>query len=549
MTILGGVFVLGGVCLAWSAHHLGAVGAAAMGTAMLVYVRTLMPLVRAVQLNNLAVDATARGDMRRARAALDEIGPAHGSIAVAVGAQRTILAIAANDPAAAIRFADATLALKRPRYPAYAGSARAFTQSMRALAHAMLGNGARTAADVEAVRRDPYAGVRARSQATLAEAVSAAKGGDMVALGQALDANPRALHGLVPRERALLRALTKMARRPDRGAYRAAASADFDPPSDWATSVVPEAHPFAAAVQTIGAPSSEAGTGPGRPPAADETTSHGTARSRTGRLELTLGGGFVLLFTLLVVVDAAVRATFKIDAIGVLTLLALGLSISAGWRSHARLDRCHLLDIAAERALAEKAGEVEALAHLRQTGAIALWALRVARSAEHRTELERALAACYQGLTFLRARSTRRVAAADLVMPGLLAERAFVLAALGRASEADAELATLKERHAGYAYLALATQRVGLVRALQTGDRALAVALAESRSPELPLPLFDDVLGDAVRALASNDAAHAARARDLALEIDSDPEMAKWIGTMAPDVMRELRATSRPAGT
>src|SRR5207248_940791 len=75
--------------------------------------------------------------------------------------------------------------------------------------------------------------------------------------------------------------------------------------------------------------------------------------------------------------------------------------------------------------------------------------------------------------------------------------RAFVLAALGREEEAQAELARIPEARLPAAYY-----RVRLLRLLHRGAFAEAARLVEQRPADLPISARDEALGDLVQAAA-----------------------------------------------
>ena len=125
-------------------------------------------------------------------------------------------------------------------------------------------------------------------------------------------------------------------------------------------------------------------------------------------------------------------------------------------------------------------------------------------------------------------------------------ERAMSLAVLGKQKNDVALLAqaaeALRQAEAGARTFAHADEhrfRVGLVLALAEEDNARAVRIASSRPPALPLPYRDDVLADLV--CFANDAG-AGDPRALLSEIEGSPVTQAWLESVAPEVLRAVRA-------
>src|SRR6185295_14871531 len=92
------------------------------------------------------------------------------------------------------------------------------------------------------------------------------------------------------------------------------------------------------------------------------------------------------------------------------------------------------------------------------------------------------------------------------LLPELLAERALILAATGREAEAEAEMAHLAGAFPGYALLARAERRFGVLRRARAGDLAGAADLAADDACDAPIPARDELLGDLARVAARPDA-------------------------------------------
>lgn len=155
-----------------------------------------------------------------------------------------------------------------------------------------------------------------------------------------------------------------------------------------------------------------------------------------------------------------------------------------------------------------------------------------------------ALARCDAGLERVSRRPYVRALNSDVLVPELIAQRAFVLAAMGREAEADAELATLAREHPTFAFLTRSMLRVRMVQALRRRDVEAAVRLARERTPELPLNRRDELLADIVLALSGGQVAEGEVERLLS-ELAEDSELAAWIDFMAPDARTRLAERSR----
>jgi hypothetical protein len=113
-----------------------------------------------------------------------------------------------------------------------------------------------------------------------------------------------------------------------------------------------------------------------------------------------------------------------------------------------------------------------------------------------------------------------------------MTESAVAMAARGGLEDADAELAILCRDFPTYPRLSSSLLRVRLVRAMRSGDRDAACAIARSRTADLPLPYREDVLADL--ALASRGDATDEDLTRLDAELDDDAELRGWIDCVAP---------------
>jgi len=166
--------------------------------------------------------------------------------------------------------------------------------------------------------------------------------------------------------------------------------------------------------------------------------------------------------------------------------------------------------------------------------------LLLARMAEHRGDFEEAVSSCDRGLSRVNERAANRAASSDILTPMLLAERAYALTALDRFAESEVALETLRKNHPSYAFLGAATFRVRLLQHVRTGNLEGAERLARSRSPELPLPVRDELLADALSITSEDDPNGEVRGH-IKEEIARIEEGDRWMQRVAPAVLASLQ--------
>jgi hypothetical protein len=134
----------------------------------------------------------------------------------------------------------------------------------------------------------------------------------------------------------------------------------------------------------------------------------------------------------------------------------------------------------------------------------------------------------------------------SILLPDLLAERAFLLTVIDRAEKAVAQMAALRGSFPAYPFLARAELRVALAMRARRGDLDGASAALSGVTDDLPLSQRDETLADLVRAVASPDAAGAAEVSRLREELRVDPELRTWLGAVAPELLRAFEAPAEP---
>ena len=152
-----------------------------------------------------------------------------------------------------------------------------------------------------------------------------------------------------------------------------------------------------------------------------------------------------------------------------------------------------------------------------------------------RNDFSGALAATDRALSYV----AKNVGAADLLVPTLLAQRTWLLAALDRREDAQRELDTLASAHPSYPGIAANELGVRLLLALRAGDLAAARSVAAQRVLDMPLSVHAELLADVV-AVTGDASPIAAEVARLSGELDADPEIRAWLRHAWPDAEREL---------
>ena len=377
------------------------------------------------------------------------------------------------------------------------------------------------------MRRSPSAPAEALARAEVAEAIALERSGDREALAAHL-AEKRALllDSTAPRERAVVRAYQRMLRAPKSSVYRrsasrdapAAAATDGEPTvADWIARVAPAAAPFARAAR---APSPD-----GAAPASAEDIEPGLVRVAEARLEGNAGpypsasrARVAAAWVLLVLFACLLWMLFYEpgDAVELLAFVPRSAGALLGWTvallagsaalrvaRNARYDwRLAVAVSAVGRGDAGAVAEIEAVARVTSVPAAPQALLQLARLAVRRADFDEALRRCDQGIAVVTARGSAGALAASMLLPDLVAERAFVLAATDRHAKAAAEMAVLVKTFPAYPFLARAELRVGLVSRARRGYLAGAARLVAGDTDDLPLSLRDETLADLVRATA-----------------------------------------------
>lgn len=469
---------------------------------------------------NLAFGYVGEGRLEEAEAILDEIEPqlTFAYLKVAVQALRAVSALQRGAFAETITFADAACAPRRCWIArAQRKVQRDAARSARALALALAGSTDKALAEVAALESEPLLEPRSVGRLVLAQMAAAARAGDRSRLRELVRAaatNPSVAE-LLPRERALLRSYRQLAYAPGQGAYRELVNPETapervfvaeytqDPRPDWdAVSEAPAVHP-----------------------------EHKSRGRRAGALFLA----WIVAVVLIVVVmgllgggpgrpDVSMPALVGVVVTAVVAVVIVRTMIAnrvlrAAAVAQRRGDREAFLRAATSRTLLRN--------HLPM-------ALRMrAEDAYTHGELEAVLQRTDEALGWLAKMPTYRALHMDLLVSGLIELRAKAFAGLGRAHEANAELALLQRECPGYAFRARARYVVALFNAVHAQDWPRARELVLHHAAGSQISVREEVLGDLVRMREVGSAEERQRVKT---ELDESKALRDFIEAIAPDL-------------
>ncbi|TKC95712.1 hypothetical protein [Polyangium fumosum] len=525
-----------------------------------------------VQIVNTSFDLINRGRFAEAEAHLDraEQGRAQPVITCVAAVQRGLIDMRRGDIPAAIAHLDRAITsplgvLSRAQLRMHIVNAR----GMRAFLRAASGERAGAREDIEAVRESPDVLPQGLGRVALAEAILLERAGDREALREHLVTHHELLFDATDRrERTIVRAFQRMLETTATSVYRKGAKRDADseepPLADWIAQVVPEAAPF---VEVSGARPDKTGEMPAAE--ATEAAKVAVAEARKAAAKTTparnrpKAGRIIVLWAVLVALFVAVYQvllpsgaesdggfdyeepmdpTLPLGLI-VFAVFAALVVVRVYWFLRARKESKDLftaLNLVAKGDLAAGGAALERLSSSRLSILAAQADLALARIAERTSDLRRALELCDRGLARLT-QYTVRISASDILLPDLISERAFLLAAMDRHAEAEAELASLPP---AYPFKSRALFRVRLLSRIRQGDLKGAAELATRAGHDLPLSAREELLIDTVRAATNPETAGAGEIPRIKRELRTYGAMRRWMETVAPDALAALERTA-----
>ena len=573
--LLGIVFVpLAGVMFT-GGNVVGALIALGLAGTCLTVGRSLAVRIQGVQLVNTAVQHLTRGNHAETQALLATIAPnatKGGIVGRGVAMIRATIALYEGRLDESVQYATTAIEGRLGMLTrTFESSQVAAAHAVRALAHAALGDEAKAKKDADAAESSVDATPEVIARARLVRALLASRAAyHEDAFRIYLDANARlVLENAMPRERALFRALRRMARNPNRGVYRQPARIDGDrAPSklaSWIAAVAPEAAGYVEGDRVLAESVDEQPIASGVP---SDVRALRTARERA-RADTRRGGPRLRVFVLWAVLvvlcvsvwqvmtpahPGAVAESTLAAAPGwfssfvvniaplVLGALAFVMITSFARRQERALSLARRLVALGERGRARPA--LERLTFSRNGLVAATAGLELARIEASEARFPEAVSACDQAIARVHAQPLR-AAASDMLLPSLMMESAVAMAARGGLEDADAELAILSRDFPTFPRLASAQLRVGLMRSVRGGDREAACAMARARTAELPIPYREEMLADLV--LASRGELGEEDLQRLEDELRDDEALRKWIDAVAPGLRPDGGAKLRRA--
>lgn len=588
LMVVGSIMLALGGLVALATHSNPTVFEACVGVCSLLFGGSLLGLGwhgrhfgAGVQVANISFDLIARGRLLEAEKRLDSLDSKSKTplIQCVASIQRALIAMRRGDADTGLRFLDQAIATKPGIF--YRSSVRVQTVNalgIRSFLRAVTGDREGARADAKALREGPEALPQALARAALAEAICLEKEGDREALRRHIETNHDLLFDVTDRrERAIVRAFQRMLETSTTSVYRKPAKLDMhgdDPPlADWVAQLVPSAAPF---VETISA-KNITNELPAPIASAEGKKAVAEARKITGKEDqskrLRKLGALALWSVLLGCLLAVWKNYFDpslvyiddemgrdkvapwtwddwLPILGGIYLLTLGaLGGRRVWQSlQAKRELNEVvvaMNLSAQGKLEVAEEQLTPLASSPYAFVKAQARLALAQIAERRADLATALDHCDKGIACL-SQYVLRISASDILLPDLMSQRAFVLAAMDRHDEAEAELEGLPP---AYPYKSRSLLRVRLVSFVRRGDLDAAAKLAAETNLDLPLTARDELLADAVRMAADPGSLGAGELPRIRRELRTVASLRPWLAAVAPTALAAIEKATDDAST
>ncbi len=531
-----------------------------------------------VQLVNTSFDLIARGHFAEAEKLLEQADKTNRSplVQCVSALQRALIAMRRGDAQTGLVHVDRALAVKPGLWYRQAVQLQKVNGlGIRAFLRSVAGDREGTRKDAQELRASPLVLPQALARGALAEAICLEKEGDRDVLRAHLAEHHDLLFDVTDRrERAIVRAFQRMLESTATSVYRKPAKLDMhgdEPPLvDWVAQLVPSAAPFVETKKptnvsndlpaAVASDEAKKALTNSRKEAAKQVKPPATKRGRLLLAWALCLAAFAGLWTFVFPEPGSVPAGDHGDShwdwpdliplIGAMYGLVLAAAVGRRlWQARKARKEAEVLfgamNLSAQGKLDAAKETLSQLAASRFAIIQAQAHLALAYIAERRADLKTALEHCDKGIACL-SRYVLRISASDILLPDLMSQRAFVLAAMGRHDEADAELAELAPV---YPYRSRALLRVRLVSLARRGDLEAAAKLATETNLDLPLTARDEMLANVACAVAKPETLSAGELPRIRRELQMVASLRPWLSAVAPKALTELERLSEEAPT
>lgn len=490
---------------------------------------------------NTAAAAINSGDLDRARALVAMARAQHRLTYVhrLLDSHESEIAWRDGDLEAARRALDVGRA-RRDAIPvgAWRGHHIVHLDALLALVRAMLGDDRGAEETIERVRNAESAQPGPLARVELAHAMLLARRGDLNALHTHLMRQHVLLsEGLEARGRALHRVLRRMTATRASSAYRLPAKNTAGKPgrsASWIARVFPGGAEHVELDEDVAvAPVFVAPNHAPAPPAPSAPVARKSRSLRVVILWVVLVVAFAAIYTLLRDPEGPGTPIALAPIFGILLIVFFGvlaLNVARARRGTRTLEEaqraliCGELDRAESLARSLRDGNNRVLA--------ANASLILSSVLERRADFAGALAECDRGIGQLT--GLMKMGTSDVLLPQMIASRAYLFGTLGRDADSDGELARLARDYPAFPYAAGMVLRTRLVRAAKNGDLPLARELAMARG-DVSVGAYAELVAELVLAVDAEDREE--RVASVREDLAALPDADRWLRSIAPALM------------
>ncbi len=519
--------------------------------------------ISSAQASNMAYQHLTKGEHTEAEEMFKSIEDPPPYVRMAIEGHRARLAMARGDLASVK--VHATNVLAQPTQlisRAHQKPHRASAHSFLALGAAFDTNEAEVAKNAQAVRNVLVATPESLARAAVAECVLVWKRQDRQTLTRLLRENARVLWFALPRERVLVRAMSRYVSMDGSSVYREPAERyEGDTTGlEWINAIAPDAAPYAPVTGYKSRATMRAALETLHQAALPAAEPHQTF-TRVQKLAfaglVVCTGGLGIAYACLAFVRSFASLSWEreqffdrfflavLSVAIVLFLLLVAIRVFKT-RSEAR-DTRNLSRAIRLRIEGDQRGAIAKLAKIADSPnwvAYPLAASHLADELEMQGEWVDAMATVTKAISRVAKNELARGASADIVLPELIRKRSFLCAVSNHLDDALADLALLRRDFPAYPYLPIATFETELVAFLRRGDLEQARALVKSRTLDLGIRPNVQLLCDWV--LAKTGDLSRRDVRLLEAETDRDANVRRWLDVVGPGLVASS-SSSPPA--